>query len=164
MEQEGDKLIPKSDGKIGKKEVNNKGVYAGSPISDTLFVIYDDQMMTDYGNQLTPEIKEQRKINITRAEDDEYKWSKYKNRYANKETLQETIPALAMGYNENETNQIDPIIFSDESALKANGATEVYPRNAAFGSTSRKSKFAINWGKCRFLQMDITTKSAQLKK
>ena len=39
MAHEGNKLIPKCDGYIGKSGNNNKGIFQGSPLSSTLFAI-----------------------------------------------------------------------------------------------------------------------------
>ena len=49
-------LIPKRDGYIGKSE-NNKGSPQGSPISETLFIIYDEQMLKQYRDNLPTNIR-----------------------------------------------------------------------------------------------------------
>ena len=56
MGHDGNKLLPKCEGFIGKQEANNKGALQGSPLSATLFIIYDEQMMMQYNKNL-PEHK-----------------------------------------------------------------------------------------------------------
>ena len=54
---EGDILRPKCDGYIGKDETNNKGVFQGSPMRATLFIIYAERMIAQYNLNLAQEIK-----------------------------------------------------------------------------------------------------------
>ena len=54
---EGIKLTPKCGGYIGKSEDNNKGVFQGSPLSATLFIIYAEQMMKQYQENLPTHTK-----------------------------------------------------------------------------------------------------------
>ena len=42
---------------LGKSKKNNKGVSQGSPLSATLFIIYDEQMMAQYHDNIPNTIK-----------------------------------------------------------------------------------------------------------
>ena len=57
MGHEGNKLIPKCDGYLGESENNNKGVFQGSPLSATLYIIYGGQMVKRYNTNLPQEIQ-----------------------------------------------------------------------------------------------------------
>ena len=48
MGHENTKLRPKAKGNLGKKQINNKGVFQGSPLSALLFIIYFDHMLEMY--------------------------------------------------------------------------------------------------------------------
>ena len=48
MGHEDTKLRPKAKGTLGKKQINNKGVFQGSPLSALLFIIYFDHMLEMY--------------------------------------------------------------------------------------------------------------------
>ena len=58
MGREWIKLQPKCDGYIGRTGKNNKGVFQGSPMGATLFIIYAEQMMTQYHDNIPSTIKE----------------------------------------------------------------------------------------------------------
>ena len=58
MGHEGNKLLPKCDGYIGQIGKNNKGVFQGIPLSATLSIIYDEQMMTQYQDNIPKKAKD----------------------------------------------------------------------------------------------------------
>jgi len=45
MGRENIKLRPKAKGNLGKKQINSKGVFHGSPLGALLFIIYFDHML-----------------------------------------------------------------------------------------------------------------------
>jgi len=55
VRHQGTTLQPESNGVIGSKVKNNKGVFQGSPLSAYFFIIYAESMMGEYGNSLKPE-------------------------------------------------------------------------------------------------------------
>ena len=80
-------LAPKHRNKIGKTCVNNNGCFQGSPLSALIFIIYADEMMREYEEEMRKKTrkrekkveftKNNEKINI-RTQKNEEEWTKYK--------------------------------------------------------------------------------------
>ena len=93
-------LAPKHRNQLGKTCDNNNGCFQGSPLSALIFIIYADEMMNDYEEEMKKTRKNRKnnnkndeKIKI-RTRDDEYEWTKYKmnelNRKCGEKTKQKT--------------------------------------------------------------------------
>ena len=61
------KLKPKQNNKLGESTLNNMGCFQGSPLSALIFIIYADEMMERYEQNL----KEERKKTITKKKEKE---------------------------------------------------------------------------------------------
>ena len=88
MGHQGTKLMPRNNGIIGGKVINNIGAFRGSPLCAFLFIIYAEGVMGGYNNSLKHETIQNMHNVILGNEEAGRKWANYLHmeRYRKKAT------------------------------------------------------------------------------
>ena len=112
----GNNHITMRDGYIGKSENNNKGVSQGIPLSATVLIIYDGQMMNQYDDDISNRLKSEAHLTKIKSRTSGYARTQhlYKvNKKNNRDNFEQTY-----ANNEHDIYQCGNVKFPVDSTLK----------------------------------------------
>ena len=127
---EGNKLRPKCDGYTGNGE-NNKGVFQGSPISATIFIIYAERTMGRYKSNIDLVTTKGGRGSKKKNTNGEFKWAEYqqqKNESPDAEGQASKQMSKPQWNNDEYTiTKSDALKFSDDATILVNDTDDIPP-------------------------------------
>ena len=111
---------------LGKSKKNNKGVSQGSPLSATLFIIYDEQMIRRYRENLALKLGNNTQQTITRTKEDDYEWANSLYRKTGKEIQDGEIERHTINMSKYTHIKEDAVKLPGDTTIKTNNDERIY--------------------------------------
>ena len=156
------KLQPKQSNRLGQKIYNNNGCFQGSPLSALVFVIYADEMM----NRYEQELKKQRgnaknasteNINI-RSENAEKEWTRHKlnekTKHEGKQKDAPDEPKVFKHFASKKTikQELDHLEYADDTNLFNNSVKDEQEKGVAYKTAATEYEMLLQLTKTKIIR------------